>query len=257
MKVAIDLSVLRRPLKQALETAARLGATGVVFDARNDLRPSELSDTGRRQLKKMMEDLGLKVAGVRFPTRRGYDVAADLDRRIDATKEAMSFAYRLGAAVVINAVGRVTDDESHPAYQQLQSSLADLAKHGQHVGAMLACETGTEPVSRLCGLLESLEEKAIGVALNPGQLIVSDHFSEASVREAKDWTLAVIANDGVQDLSLGRGLAVPLGQGSADVPELLGALEEQRYQGWFTVGRRNAENSIQELADSVSYLRAI
>jgi sugar phosphate isomerase/epimerase len=257
LKIAVDLSSLRGPLKQTLQGAARLGAEGVLIDARNSLRPSDLSDTGRRQLKKMLNDLGLRVAGVRFPTRRGYDVAQDLDRRIDATKEAMKFAYSLGSNVVVNAVGRVPEEEDHPGYQQLQSSLADLARYGQHVGAMLACETGSEPVERLVGLLESQEERAIGLAFNPGNLIVQDCFSDESIRRAADWTLAVIASDGVRDLAMGRGLSVPLGQGSAEFPEILGVLEERHFSGWLTVGRAGTETPFDELADAVAYLKRL
>ena len=79
LKIAIALASLRQPFKKALHTAARMGATGVEIDARHGLRPSELSDTGLRQLKKTLSDLNLRLAGVRFPTRHGYDIAQDLD----------------------------------------------------------------------------------------------------------------------------------------------------------------------------------
>ena len=144
VKLAISLSSLRLPFKQALQTAARLGVTGVEIDSRNLLKPHELTDTGRRQLKKMMSDLNLGVAALRFPTRRGYDVLQDLDRRIEATKEAMRFAYILGANVVINSVGQVPEvDDSDdadpcPIYNQLQSSLSDLA----HFWPTCRCDAG-------------------------------------------------------------------------------------------------------------------
>ena len=54
-----------------------------------------MSETGLRQLRKMLDDLNLKVAALRFQTRRGYDSLDDLDRRIDATKDTMKLAYRL------------------------------------------------------------------------------------------------------------------------------------------------------------------
>ena len=80
--------------------ASRIGASAVELDARNEIHPSQLSDTGLRQLRKMLEDLNLKVASLRFQTRRGYDHPQDLDRRVEATKAAMKLAYRLGAPVV-------------------------------------------------------------------------------------------------------------------------------------------------------------
>ncbi len=114
VNIGIQLQSLRMPLKKALLTAARLGAQGVEIDARNDLRPEELTDTGRRQLKKMMEDLNLRVAAVRFHTARGYDVIENLERRMDGTKQAMRFAYSLGCSVVVNQIGVVPESAESP-----------------------------------------------------------------------------------------------------------------------------------------------
>ena len=53
VKVGIQLASLRQPFKKALHTAARLGADAVEIDARTELRPSELSQTGARSLQQM------------------------------------------------------------------------------------------------------------------------------------------------------------------------------------------------------------
>lgn len=257
LRIAVGLSSLKQPFKQALHTVAKLGATGVEIDARNDLRPSELSDTGRRQLRKMLDDLNLRIAAIRFPTQRGYDVEADLDRRIDATKQAMKFAYSLGASVVVNAVGYVPDDSQQPAYTQLQTSLGDLARYGQHVGAMLACETGSEPIDRLIGLLDSLGEQAIGISYNPANLVINDYYTDDCLQVCAARILNVTARDAVRDLSRGRGIEVPLGRGSIDFPELLGVLEEQPYRGWFIVDRLQARDPVTEVGQAIQFLRAL
>ena len=257
LKIGVGLSSLRQPFKKALPTAAHLGANGIEIDVRKDLNPRELSDTGRRQLRKLLDDLNLRVAAIRFPTRRGYDVLQDLDRRIDATKEAMRFAYSLGSSVVINAVGYVPEDTEHPAYDQLQVSLADLARFGQHVGAMFACETGSEPPLRLVRLLESLPDQAIGIAYNPGNLVTNDCYSEDAIEHCASRVLSVVARDAVRDLARGRGIEVPLGRGSVEFPQLLGVLEDQQYRGWFLVDRLNAEDPISEIGYAISYLKAL
>lgn len=262
LKIGIGLRSLRQPFKKALHTAASLGAQGIEIDARNELRASELSDTGRRQLRKLLDDLNLRVAAIRFPTLRGYDVLQDLDRRIDATKEAMRLAYSLGAKVVINAVGYIPDDADHPAYDQLQVSLGDLAAYGQHVGAVLACETGSEPCERLVHLLESLSEQAIGIAFNPGNLVVNDCYSEQAINVCASRTLVVTARDAVRDLARGRGLEVQLGRGSVDFPQILGTLEEQHYAGWYIVDRNTTdggrgEDPLSDLSNAVRYLKAL
>lgn len=200
----------------------------------------------------MLDDLNLRVSSIRFPTRRGYEVVADLDRRIDATKKAMRMAFDLGAGHVVNQIGRVPEDPDSPTWGQLKASLEDLADFGAHVGAFLAAETGTEPGERLRQFSDSLDERFLPIAFNPGQLIVNDFPAADSLRPLAANVGVVIAQDGVQDLARGRGIEVPLGQGTADFPELLGILENVQYRGWFVVGRPGCGES--EVEAAVSYL---
>ena len=251
--MAVRLDAMRMPLRQSLETAARIGASAVELDARNQIHPSQLSDTGLRQLRKMLEDLNLKVAAIRFQTRRGYDNPHDLDRRVEATKAAMKLAYQLGAPVVINGVGAIPDSEEDPRWSSLQSVLDDLGKHDARVGAFLAAETGTEPGETLAKLLDGAADAFIAIALNPGQLIINRHNVRDAILALKGRIQIVCAVDGVLDLAAGRGLSVPLGQGTADFPELIGLLEDVQYRGRYIVGR--GESTIDELQQGVDYLR--
>ena len=66
LKIAVDLACLRLPFKQALLAAKRLGVASVEIDARGEINPQELSQSGRRQLRKLLDDLDLRVAAVGF-----------------------------------------------------------------------------------------------------------------------------------------------------------------------------------------------
>lgn len=300
LKIAIRLDAIpgdlrgKANLARSLATASRLGASAVELSARTTVRPSEVSDTGLRQLRKMLEDLNLRVASVRFQTRRGYDTLDDLDRRVEATKQAMKLAYRLGSPVVVNQIGRVPDpsrvvakraagdetdaegsggdpftsarhgeDPELRRWQTLQAVLEDLGRFGSHVGAILAAETGTEPGEWLAELLNASDEAFVGVALNPGQLIINRHCVRDAVTALRHRVAVVAAVDGVLDLAAGRGLSVPLGQGTADFPEIIGRLEEVPYRGPFVLGRPRYGSSgpaspdevLEELRQGVAYLR--
>jgi sugar phosphate isomerase/epimerase len=257
LKIAVSMSCLRQPLKKALHTVARLGASGVEIDARNTLKPSEISETGKRQLRKMLADLNLTIAAIRFPTRRGYDVLDDLDRRIEATKDAMSFAYSLGSSVVINAVGTVPEDEEHPSAVQLSASLSELARHGEKVGASLACETGSEPAERLASLLDRLDTGTIGIHFNPANLILSNNYDSDSIRTCAAHVRCVAVRDAVRDLAQHRGIEVEIGRGSAEFPEILGVLEELRYSGWYVIDRPSNSNVLWEISNAISFLKAL
>ena len=118
LKIGIQISSLRLPLRQAIATASRLDADGIEIDARSELIPSQLSQTGLRQIRKLLDDYRLKVAAVAFPTRRGFEELEELDRRVAATQAAMKLAYDLGCNVVVNRIGRVPERSDESSFQR-------------------------------------------------------------------------------------------------------------------------------------------
>ena len=145
IKIGVQLASLKLPLKSALPRVAAMGADAVEIDARGELRPRDISRTGLRQIRKWLDDYGLQVCAVGFRTRRGYDVVEDLQPRIEATKEALRFAYELGCSVVVNQVGRIPAvDDAAAEWNTLTEALAEIGRFSQQVGAWLAMETGTE-----------------------------------------------------------------------------------------------------------------
>ncbi len=257
LRIAIDLSSFRLRLKEALRQAARLGADGVQIDARGEISPHTLSQTGLRSLRKTLDDLHLRVAAVSFRTRRGYHDPADLTPRIEATKAAMDLAHRLGASLVVNRVGRIPADADSPAMEMLVEVLTDLAHYGNRAGALLAAETGTESGAEMARLFQRLPEGTIGVALNPGNLAAGGYSPLEAVEALGPWILHVHAGDGVCDPATRRGKHVALGQGSADLPAVLAALDEHGYRGYLTVGQDSAQDRTEEIAAAIKFLRGL
>lgn len=264
LKIGIQTASLGLPLKKALHVAAQFGAEAVEIDGRRELPASEFGDTALRQIRKLLDDLNLRVAAIRFPTRRGYDSNDDLERRVTATKQAMAMAFKLGAPVVVNQIGRVpssdVDDRSPLDQQRWQTMievLTDLGIHGERHGALLAAETGTESGPELAALLNQMPQGTIGVTLDPGNLIINGYSPLEAIAALGPSIFHVHAKDGVQDLAQNRGLEVPLGRGSADFPALLAALEEHDYRGYLVIEREESEHRLFEVEQAVKYLRNI
>jgi sugar phosphate isomerase/epimerase len=255
IKVGIQTASLRAPFKQALLTAAKLGAEAVEIDARTEVLPHEMTHTAVRHLRKLLDDLKLRVAAVSFRTRRGYDSPEDLDRRVDATKKAMSLAWDLGAGVVVNHIGEIPEKREGPAWDLLLQVMADLGRHGQRVGATLAAETGSADPQRLLSLIAALPQGSLAVNLNPGVLIANGYSATEATRLLGQHTAHVHATDGTRDLSRRRGLETPLGRGSVDWPEFFAALEEHDYRGYFTIARAESADPVKEIELAVRYLR--
>lgn len=179
IKLALELAGLRLPFAKAIRVAAELGVSAVVIDGRGEISATELSRTGLRQVRKMLDDVNVRVAAVAFPTRRGYATEAGLERRVAATKAAMEFAYHLGARVVVNHIGRIPPPDSD-SWKLLVEVLSDLGKHSEKAGAMLAAETGLESAEELARLLSTLPEGTLGVALHPGKLVLGGYSPVAA-----------------------------------------------------------------------------
>lgn len=257
LKIGLRLTSLRQPFKQALLTAARLGAQAVEIDARTELKPAEMSHSALRHVRKLLEDHNLRVCAVSFSTRHGYNVTEQLDRRIEATKAALQMAYDLGASVVVNQVGQIPTDGTGPDWELLLQSLSDLGRYSHKVGAWLAARTGSEDPTVLGKLIDALPVGSLGVDLDPGGLIINAFSPREAVQILGRHVMHMHARDGVRDLARGRGLEVQVGRGSVDFPELLGALEEHAYRGYVTLEREFASDPLQELGQGIEFLRNI
>ncbi|GAA4432898.1 sugar phosphate isomerase/epimerase family protein [Bremerella cremea] len=255
--LSVQLRSLRLPFRKALQTAGELGADGIEIDLRNELRPEDLSQTGIRHLKKILSDYNLKVASVSFPTRRGYNVLEDLERRVAATKTAMTAAYDLGAKVLVNRIGGIDPDMEAETNGRLLEVLDDLARHADICGVTFAAKTGQVDGPVMKEFLDKLPEGAIGVDFDPGALIINGFSADESYQALSKYVVNVRGKDGVKDLARGRGIEVPLGRGTVDFQWLIASLEEARYRGFITIEREHPEHPVQEVSDGLEYLRNV
>jgi sugar phosphate isomerase/epimerase len=215
-----------------------------------------MTRTGIRQIRKLLNDLNLRVCSVHFPTRRGIGALADLERRLDAIKAAMSMTHELGAAIVVSSIGQIppTGDASHRAV--LLQALTDLGQYGNRVGAGLAARTGIDSGERLTELLSELPPGFLGVDFDPGSLIIQGHSPETALQQLADQVLSFRAFDAVRD-ARGRGIHVQLGRGSVDFPLMFGLLEEHHFRGYTIIERRAEKDAIASCQQTVQYLQSL
>ncbi len=256
-RIAAQTACFAQSIKKALHTAARLECDGVQIDARQELRPTELSETGLRQLRKILNDLNLRVGSLAFPTRRGYANPDDLQQRLEATLAAMQLASKLQARILIINLGNLPNEESPVERATLVDALTSLASHGNRLGVCLAAQATATSPQALVEFVESLPEGTLALDLHPARLIAQGESPAEFVAEAGRHIAHVHATDGVHDLASGHGVEVELGRGTADFPELLGMLEEFAYRDWLTIERRASRQPLKDIGNAVQYLRAL
>jgi sugar phosphate isomerase/epimerase len=97
----------------------------------------------------------------------------------------------------------------------------------------------------------------MGADLSPADLIRHGRSPRDFVAAVGPRVAHVFANDAVRGFAGAEAIDVELGRGSAEVPEIFGALEEYDYRGWATVERRNSSRPVDDCADAVAFLRSL
>jgi len=256
LRIAVATDRFAANLREAVAMAAETGAAGLQFDARRQLKPGDLSETGRRQLLHMLGERELSVASLSFPLRRVLHDPEHLDRRIAAIKEAMQFAWDLKARVVTCRVGRVPEDAESPDRSRLREVLADLAAQGNRVGVTLSITPSGDHAAALLSFLSEIDTGPLGIDFDPAERVMSRHDPTSSLRDLHRVVAHVTVRDAVRDAD-GGGREVPVGRGECDWPALLAVVDEMNDSGWLTVNRTTGDDPHGDTRRAVQYLQNV
>jgi sugar phosphate isomerase/epimerase len=254
--MAVATRAFQEPLKPSIVTASQMGAQGVAFDLRNEVRPGELSESGRKQLLHSLEEMNLVVASTMFPTRRAFYDLEELDARLAATRQAMEFTFQLKTSVMTLRVGRIPENAESEEYQILRQVLNDLARHGNRVGVTLALTPTRDEPARLLALLKEITQGPVGLNFDPGAFAMSGQNPSSALEELQALLTHVLVRDGIRDMD-GSGLEVPVGRGEVEWEEILALLDEAEYKQWLTVDRTQGTDRQGDIERAMQYLRNV
>jgi sugar phosphate isomerase/epimerase len=253
-KIGIRLESLGPTLRQAVREAQRLGVKGVQADATGDLAPQSLSQTGRNAFRSLLRSHNLELTALGCASRRGLDSPEDQQQRVEHTKAVLGLSVDLGARIAIAQAGRIPEHIDDRG--ALTEILQDLGRHGDHIGAVLALETGLESGAVLAGFLLRFrfDTASLGVNLDPASLLLHGFDPCESARALRGKVVHVRATD-ARRASLGRSTQeMPLGHGDIDWPHFIGVLDEIDYHGWLTIERNAGGNRVAEVTAGISFL---
>ncbi len=256
LRMAVPTRVFQEPLKRAVQFVAEMGAQGVQLDLRNEVKPGELSETGRRQLLHYLEELNLKVASAVFPTRRAFYDAEELEARLTATREAMEFAFQLKVNVLNLRVGRVPGEDDPEHFQILCDVLNDLARHGNRVGVTLAITPARDEPERLLQLLGEITQGPVGLNFDPAIFAMAGHNPSKVLERFQKFLMHITARDGLRDMD-SSGVEVPIGRGEVEWEEILALLDEAQYHNWLTIDRTQGEDRPGDIRRAMQYLKNV
>src|SRR6185369_1275412 len=231
LRLSLATRCLNLPLKAAVRAAAEAGAQAVQFDAREELPPGSLGDTGRRQFLHELGERGLHIASFTFPSRHTFYDEDRLDARVAAVKAAMEFAYQLKSNVLTARVGRIPADATSKDYLTLKDVLSDIARHGNHVGVTLAITPTNDSPQALFDLFAAIKTGPLGLDFDPAGFVMAGHQPDPALRLLHASIVHVLVRDGLRDID-GTGIEVAVGRGEVDWTAVLALLTDTDYRGW-------------------------
>ena len=255
LKLAAATQCFSQSLKTSLLTAAEIGVVGVQLDARAEVPPDQLSETGRRQFRHHLDELTLDVSCLKFPARRTFYDQEYLEPRMTLLKETMKLAWDLKTRVVTSRIGKIPDSET-PERLLLHDVMSDLAVYSNQIGVVLAVTPTNDSPEVLKEFLESITLGPLGVNFDPATFVMSRHHPGEAFRVLYEQVLHVQIRDGVREVD-GGGIEVPVGRGEVDWDEVLALLDEADYAGWMSIERSSGDDKRGDMARAVSYLRRV
>jgi len=162
----------------ALKRLSATGCQAVQLDAtRRGIRPRELTARARRDLTALLTRRSMRVAGLDlFIPRRHYSDPVQVDRAITATTAAIRLAADLGRVPVSLQlpVDPVPEDVEHALIEAADGCGVRLAVHAE------------DRLSDLLAWVAKVDQKCLGVGIDPAALLAAGHDPMQAVSQAGD-----------------------------------------------------------------------
>lgn len=256
LKVGVMIESFRLGVKPGIRKAAEIGADGFqIYVTKGEAAPWNLSQTGRRDFKRFVEGLGLKISALCGDLGHGYTDPAKMDELVDKSKQILQLSYDLGVPVVTTHIGVIPADEDSRTWSVLTDALKELAGYGEEVGSCLATETGPEDTKLMRKFLDNVNSPGLKVNYDPANLVMNGFDHLGGVKDLADYIVHTHAKDGVRLPDAGHK-EVPLGEGQVKWPEYLANLESVGYEGFFIVEREVGSDPLSDIIKAVKFLRS-
>lgn len=273
--IGVILESFRKPIPEAVDAAAKLGAKGLqVYATATKLAKTEMSPVQRKDFLRMVKDHGMCFSALCGDLGKGFGDPELNPALVEESKRILDIALEMETNIVTTHIGVVPTDEKHPRYRIMQDACGELARYADTLGAHFAVETGPEPASVLYRFLEGLHSSGVSVNLDPANLVMVNRDDPvAAVHTLKKYIVHTHAKDGRQlhecDPEVVYGvrprdpdcvtdksfIELPLGEGDVPFPAYLKALEDVGYRGFLTIEREVGDHPERDIASAVDFLK--
>lgn len=180
--------------------------------------------------------------------------------RIDALKRASDLAAKCGIKAVQTHCGFIPEDPNSSMYTGVVAAIHDVASHLRKNGQTFLMETGQETPITLKRAIQDVNLDNVGVNLDTANLIL---YGKGDPVNALDvigkYVHGLHAKDGLYPTDPKKlGEEVAIGQGKANLPEVIQKLHKLGYTGPITIEREiSGSRQADDIRASVNYLQQL
>ena len=276
--IGVMVESFNKEFKDAIETAAQLGAKGLqMYCTNGEHAPEKMNSRKIKEVMDIVKSNGLIFSAICGDLGQGFGDPEKNKLNVEKSKRIMELAKEFDCNIVTTHIGVVPSDKNHDRYKIMQEACKELADFADSLNAHFAIETGPETSAVLKEFLDSLGSKGVAVNLDPANLaMVTGDDPVGAVYNLKDYIVHTHAKDGVklkesnpefiyhvvhpipeEYANGGYFEEVPLGTGSVPFEKYLAALEDIGYKGFLTIERECGDNPTADIKTAVEYLNNI
>ena len=194
------------------------------------------------------------------PVTAGLVPPAYRMKRAEELIEAGRFAGKIGVSQVATHVGFLPENMTDPEYPAVVAILRYVIKHYQSMGIRFLFETGQETPVTLLRVIEDLGMENVGINMDTANLILYGKGNSAdAIGVFGKYVMDTHIKDGFYPTNGKRlGREVKVGDGLANVPEVVKRLNELGYTGNYIIEREiSGEQQTKDILETQAYLKQI
>lgn len=194
------------------------------------------------------------------PATLGIVPEAYRERRVEQLLEGADFAARLGVARMATHAGFLPENCNDPQYPGVLEALRRIVDRCKDRGVYFLFETGQETPVTLLRVIEDLGGENVGINMDTANLILYGKANSAdAITVFGKYVMDTHIKDGFYPTcgkELGEEVAV--GQGMANIPEVVRRLRTVGYTGNYIIEREICgEEQTRDIIATIAYLKEI
>ncbi len=253
-KTGVVLESLRLRIKDGIKIASSLGFKGIQVDAtQRDITPENLSQTGRRELKRIIDLNRLELCALGGELGTGFINTNEFDFLIKRTKEIINLALDLQTSIVTVQIGSIPTDNSSTHWHAVNTALSEIGIHAENYGCRLAVKASYDSYSTLKDFLKSLHTDGVKLIYDPASLMATNLDPIKGIYELHEYIVHTNLWD-TRQTEEGRQIEVPIGDGIIPVEEFASALDSTGYYGYYVINSKTMQHPVENIKKGKEFL---